>query len=73
VVEYYRKYNSELKTASVSGNITTMLRDFLKGLKTITNKQTTMVHWIVEFLLLPKEIRRNLIEKVLEPEHPPTE
>ena len=73
VAEYYRKYNEELKTINVSGNLNTRLKDFLKGMKSISNRQTTMVHWIVEFLLLPKEIRRNMIEQVLEPEHPPTE
>lgn len=45
----------------------------MKGLKSISNRQTTMVHWIVEFLLLPKEIKRNQIEQVLEPQHPPSE
>ena len=73
VAEYHRKYNEELKIGTVSGNLNARLKDFLKGLKAITNRQTTMVHWIVEYLLLSKEIRRNMIEQVLEPEHPPTE
>lgn len=74
VAEYHRKYNDELKAGATSSNsLASLLKDYLKTLKSISNRQTTMVHWIVEFLLLPKEIRRNHIEQVLEPEHPPTE
>jgi hypothetical protein len=73
VGEYYRKYNEELKRQVTAGALNSKIREFLKGLKNIQNRQTLFVHWMVEFLSMPKEIKKNHIELILEPEHLPTE
>ena len=73
VSEYHRKYNSELKRETVTGNLERKLKEFLKGAKSLTNRQLTWFHWMVEYLLIPKDVRKNYIEDIIEPELLPTE
>lgn len=61
IAEYFRKYNEELKKESISGSLDKKLRDLLKNTKSMVNKQLTWYHWIVEYLLIPKEIKKNYI------------
>lgn len=73
VSEYYRKYNEELKKETVSGTLDRKLKDLLKNTKVLPEKHLTWFHWIVEYLLLPKDIKKNYIENIIEPDLAPSE
>lgn len=74
VAEYHRKYNEELKKdSSITGSMDRKLKDLVKSLKTFQNRQLLWIHWMVEYLLMPKEIKKNYIESIIEPQSIPTE
>lgn len=73
VAEYFRKYNEELKKETAVGNLDRKLKDLLKNTKVMPDKHLTWFSWIVEYVLMPKEIKKNYIENIIEPDSPPTE
>lgn len=44
---------------------------FLKR-EAINEKEVVMWHWMVEFVMMPKEIKRDYLEGVIEPKNKPT-
>lgn len=73
IQEYYKKYTATLKREECGKeDLNTQLREFLRGCTCDDPKEVMLFFWVVEFLQLPKEIRKDYLEGIIEPKAKPT-